>query len=69
MKEAETPKISPDGKRMRVQLVSAQLPGSPPQKLRTVDGTIYIDNGMGPLLNPGRQQRKAQKELRRARSH
>ena len=62
----EGEKISPDGKVMRVQIIRATV-GDQQSRITCQDGTVYINNGRGQLLNPGRAMRKAAAKAKRKR--
>lgn len=60
----EGAKISPDGKVIRVQIIRPTT-DEQPTRIQCQDGTVYINNGRGQLLNPGRAMRKATAKARR----
>jgi hypothetical protein len=61
----EGEKISPDGKVIRVQVIRPTTDGVP-TRVRCQDGSTYVNNGRGQLLNPGRTLRKKAAVERRA---
>jgi len=62
----EGAKISPDGKVLRVQVIRPTT-DNVPTRIQCQDGTTYINNGRGQLLNPGRAMRKKAAAERRKR--
>jgi len=60
----EGAKISPDGKVLRVQIIQPTM-DQQPTRIQCQDGTVYVNNGRGQLLNPGRAMRKAAAKAKR----